>query len=492
MKLATELPARWHSLPDIDFLHLLALGRTRGGWEGDDADSIQRFRALICHTSEFHARNPRLPRLIDGGYDLVMTPTKEFVSRCYELVLRRSPTAEELSSWLERKALNPVELSSVLFRLPEFTALYGVSPGPQSTTSSERSSLQFMVNIINQDLYADYADHRCNVENSTLLKLARLKKTKVKVALNLFRLDGDSLGLIENLVNRQNVDSQVEARRVGADEVIHDRTLGGADLFITNNNDLYNAFYDQLNNIHRSEYISACWLWDNHHQFGLSSDVVQFFDLVFPAHSNGQTYLHSSKAIVGSITPCSVFQWTPMQAAQFFAAHSSTERSNNLYGRFNSYKGRCGLRDQFIMKVSERYSPEDLKVIVDNRWAYRSPEDRFVEMLGFKAILCQPIFNDLPARVFDALAVGGIPIVPHGLPDLNGSFTAQERKNLPIITYIPDNLESVGAAIERAISHFDSGGEPASLERHKCATRKHFVEHRVADIINETISLARQ
>jgi hypothetical protein len=176
----------------------------------------------------------------------------------------------------------------------------------------------------------------------------------------------------------------------------------------------------------------------------MSFDIAQHFDLVFPAHSNGQTYLHGGSAIVGSVQPCAVFQWTQADSGKFFEKYSDIERSNQLYGKFNSYKGRCGLRDGFLKKVSSVYSPNEVQVIAhqQNRWNYGTPEDRFREMMAHKVIICNPIYNDIPARLFDALVVGAIPIVPHGLPELNRCFSRQDLAELPVISYIPDSISS--------------------------------------------------
>jgi hypothetical protein len=152
------------------------------------------------------------------------------------------------------------------------------------------------------------------------------------------------------------------------------------------------------------------------------------------------------------------------------------------------------LRDDFLKKVSSVYSPNEVQVIAhqQNRWNYGTPEDRFREMMAHKVIICNPIYNDVPARLFDALVVGAIPIVPHGLPELNRCFSRQELAELPVISYIPDSLSSVGAAIQRGVESFDSGGAAGIAKRHRVAMDHHFVHHRVAEMISESVNLAKQ
>ena len=406
----------------------------------------------------------------------------------------REATESEITPWLEKKALNPVELSSQLFRYTEFTRVYGVHPGPSGDEVAERKTLQYMVNLLNQDLYSEYISKRSASDPRQPTKFRRLHKQIIRIATNLFRLDKSGLSLIQTKVERDNRNVAIEIQGIDVHTILNNNNSIDADILITNNNDLYNSFSEQLTTLASSEYVSVCWLWDNHHQFGLSSDVAQHFDLVFPAHSNGHTYLHAARAIVGSVQPCAIFQWTPSEANFFFKQYRNTNRSNSLYGHFNAYKGRCALRDEFLQEASRSYSIESVKVIDHhaNNWSYKSAESHFREMIGYKTIICNPIFNDVPARLLDALVVGAIPIVPHGLPDLNRCFNTKEQLDLPIITYVPNTLHPLGLAIDRAIELFDRGGEEGALKRHEIAINHHFVHHRIADMISEIIMLAKQ
>jgi hypothetical protein len=313
----------WYEVPDIELLFLLALGRRMHDWERTlfippgrfdrsqlESIALGQARGYVSRVAEFHARNPRIAQLIDGGYDLVVRPSATFVQRAFAAVLNRPPTDGEMSRWLEKSELNPIELASHLFRLPEFTVIYGVHPGPGGNGISERNILQYTVNQINHDIYTEYVAQRVEADPRRYEKLRRLNKREIRVAVNLFSLSGDGLSAIETLAMRYCKEVNVKVSAIDVHTIINNNEFIEADILITNNNDLYNEFSRQIDVFKSAAYVSVCWLWDNHHQFGMSFDVVQHFDLVFPAHSNGQTYLSAEAPLLALYS-----------RARFFSGH---------------------------------------------------------------------------------------------------------------------------------------------------------------------------
>ncbi|OAI31548.1 hypothetical protein A1351_21385 [Methylosinus sp. R-45379] len=146
-----------------------------------------------------------------------------------------------------------------------------------------------------------------------------------------------------------------------------------------------------------------------------------------------------------------------------------------------------------MQRAAESLPPNKIAVIpaADNKFFYISNQERFNEIARYKAIICNPIYNDVPARVFDALAVGAIPLVPYGLPDLSRCFDSSTQLALPIIPYIPDNIDSLRSALDAAIKAFDDGGLDGVKRRNRAAIDGHFLHHRLSSMLSELIALAR-
>jgi hypothetical protein len=479
-------------LSDVEFIYMLAIGRKPTAFEVEHEIDIRRLIATIPNTAEFEFRNPRSVSLINAGKDVVIKTDAALVKRAYQLIFDREPTSEEAAPWLSVESINPVALASTLFRMPEYTKLYGASRRPDGDKSAERNALQLKVNIINQDIYSEYVLSRQSTERRRVDKLLRLRKKELRIALNAFEISDDDLNrIVECVDSLHGVSLNFEIASLK--QLANDPGVGRFDIFLTNSNHVAVDIYQNYQQMAEFTCLTACWHWDNHHLVGFNHDLASHFDVIFPAHSTNHTSLHGGKAIVGSVTPCCVFQWSSGEAERYYEQFREGHRSNELYGRFNSYEGRCALRDIFLKKASSVLGLPEVHVIAaaDNKFLHQPKDERFKELSGFKAIICNSIYNDVPARLFDALLVGAIPIVPFGLPDLGNCFNWNVQNTLPIVTYAPDNIASLRSAIDFAVAKFDEGAGSAALTRHRSIVDAHFLHHRLTAMISELISLAR-
>jgi hypothetical protein len=107
----------WYEVSDVELLFLLGLGRRMHDWEKArfilsgrfDQSRYERIalshaRGYVSRVAEFHARNPWIPQLIDGGHDLVVCPSTTFVRRAFAAVFNRPPADSEIPHWLEKSA----------------------------------------------------------------------------------------------------------------------------------------------------------------------------------------------------------------------------------------------------------------------------------------------------------------------------------------------------------------------------------------------------
>lgn len=106
-------------------------------------------------------------------------------------------------------------------------------------------------------------------------------------------------------------------------------------------------------------------------------------------------------------------------------------------------------------------------------------------------MLCNPIYNDVPIRLFDALLAGAIPIVPYGLSDLGLSFSDEEQGRLPVLSYLPDDLQSLRTVHREAVARFDEGGAAAAERRRSLALSRHMFVHRIALVLSHIVRCAR-
>ena len=97
-------------------------------------------------------------------------------------------------------------------------------------------------------------------------------------------------------------------------------------------------------------------------------------------------------------------------------------------------------------------------------------EDRLVEWYSHKTHWIAPVLNDVPIRIFDALATGGIPIVPNSL------------RFLPPVSSIPREFIAFYSATDIVHPHacvawanglFDRGGRDGVVDRHRLALRNY-------------------
>lgn len=263
-------------------------------------------------------------------------------------------------------------------------------------------------------------------------------------------------------------------------------------IYITNNNFLYFRHNEIMPKLHGNRnLISACWLFDNHHQFNFSIDATKHFDVIFPAHCNGTEYLYGRKALVGPVVACPVIQWSRTAAIKLFAEFHPVQRDNELYGRFSSYEGRVTSRDKFLNLVSAQdFGKHVISLSLQKQdWSSKTPAERFHDFMRHKISITTPILNDISLRVFDGLLAGEIPILPYGALGLAASIANADQYALPVRSYMPNDVNSLRHAVETAIAAFDEGGDEGVVRRHKYAADNHMLCHRVVQMVYDIVNL---
>jgi len=225
------------------------------------------------------------------------------------------------------------------------------------------------------------------------------------------------------------------------------------------------------------ETLFAIWDQDNHHWLQNSANLAAHCDLYVPAHNDNLYALSRFNSSTGTPVPCAVIQWPRRFIEDHVATLLSQPRSNEPLGRHAMY-GPFTYRNQVIATLNK--SLPSVCFVDGRQFRGRTPQDRLIEWASHKAHWIVPTLNDIPQRLFDALATGGIPIVPEAL-----------RHATPISTLDPEHIVFYGAhdivdptrVVAEALTKFDRRGTGGVIARHRCGVEQHHGDQRAAVIL---------
>lgn len=242
------------------------------------------------------------------------------------------------------------------------------------------------------------------------------------------------------------------------------------------------------------DFVSAVQFRDHHHMYRRNLDLAAMVDFVFPGHQYKHEYLRAANMNVLAVIPMSCGQWPDRMMARLFQETLETERSDALYGGYGFYP-RYRARTAFIDRIgAEIPNSKVVQWRPDMEGSYLSlpQEDRFRDWLGYKVSAVVNTDFCIPNRIFDALAAGQIPLVPHGLSQLEAVIPAEMQRDLPVIRYSDFDIDSLRAAYGQALEAFARGGRDAMIHRHTHALRHHTFTDRARRMLRELRRVADQ
>lgn len=256
-----------------------------------------------------------------------------------------------------------------------------------------------------------------------------------------------------------------------------DPALQGAIVLVNNNDvvqdnslDAYIEFFQRA-----EETIIAAWDYDNHHWYPMSAFLASHSDMYFPAHPDYFSLLSRyNRTIAGPIT-CGIVQWTQSYLRENFDNIVLATRSDAPLGTHIFYE-KFKFRNQVVSTLGGQNPSVGF---VTAGFHQMSAADRLRYWCGHKAHWIVPVLNDIPTRLFDALATGGVPIVPNTLkyhPEINA--LAEH-----LVFFEASDVPSPQALVARANKKFDEGGVGKIVERHRLGTERHHASARVAKIL---------
>lgn len=241
-------------------------------------------------------------------------------------------------------------------------------------------------------------------------------------------------------------------------------------------------------------FVSAIQFRDHHHLYRRNLELAALTDFVFPGHQYKHEYLRAANMNILAVIPMCVGQWPDAMMARLFRASAEAPRSDALYGGYGFYP-RYRARTAFIDAIGHEIPGSRVvqwRPGVEGSYLSLSQEDRFRDWLGHKVSAVVNTDFCIPNRIFDALAAGQIPLVPHGLSHLEAVIPAEHQRELPVLRYSDFDIASLREAHARALAAYDRDGAAGAARRHAYALRFHTFADRARRMLRELRRVADQ
>ncbi|MBF0168742.1 MAG: hypothetical protein HQL45_14040 [Alphaproteobacteria bacterium] len=228
------------------------------------------------------------------------------------------------------------------------------------------------------------------------------------------------------------------------------------------------------------------WAHDHHHTFAHYVMLLIKANIVVPAHFCRRDHLKAFNGHIADTVPATTNQWSLEDIIAFSKRPMNVSRKSALYGGFGAYDVSLD-RSLFVGELMARLSEHALSVRRiqndDDRFFCLSARERYDEWRGYKVSLAAAVNQDIPIRIFDALATGQIPIIPDSIVNLNWIISVEDQRRLGIERYHADDPASAIAAWQRALENFDRLGEKGIQNRIDYFLKNHSLEHRIEQIL---------
>jgi hypothetical protein len=250
---------------------------------------------------------------------------------------------------------------------------------------------------------------------------------------------------------------------------------------IVNNNDITASAAGGLPSY--CEFFSHCertvfigWDWDNHHWLERSTLLAAHTDMYAPAHAENLYLLTRYNACTMGPVHCATVQWSRSFLAEQLSAILQQARSDMPLGLHIPY-GSFVFRNRVVGTLNQHYPTVGFS---NPEFHNRSALERLREWMSHKTHWIVPVLNDVPIRIFDALATGGIPLLPQSLRHLAPACDLGEEH---CVFYSPEDIIDPQHVVARANALFDRGGSYGIAARHRLAVEHHHGDSRIAEMV---------
>lgn len=248
----------------------------------------------------------------------------------------------------------------------------------------------------------------------------------------------------------------------------------GSTLFVTNNDigknlPAYMEFYSR-----NPEVLFVVWDWDSQHWIQMSAMLAMNCDFYISASSENTFLLsHFNPCVIGPVF-AGVHQWSRRFIAENFSSLLQA-RKNEPLGP-HAFYGSYQRRNRAIATVTKVYPSVGFS---GNEYRNKTDLENFQEWVGHKTHWIAPVLGGVPIRVYNALAVGGIPLVPsfyRNMPEV------ALLGDIPFFYEVSDLIDPV-AINAQAVARFDQEGESGLIRRVAEALDRHHIDSRCDQIL---------
>lgn len=249
----------------------------------------------------------------------------------------------------------------------------------------------------------------------------------------------------------------------------------------------------QLDALLSADALRVFWAHDHHHSFAHYAIHLLKASIVVPAHFCRREHLSAFNAHIADTVPATTNQWMIDALERSFQATRECPpppRSNDLYGGVGAYD--VGLKRSFFIGALMEQLPRHALSIrriqsEDDPYFTLTSEQRLADWQSYKVSLCAAIAQDIPIRLFDALATGQIPIIPNNLTNLDWVISPEDQSRLGIEKYEADTPGSALAAWRRGINNFDRLGMQGAEDRMAYFLEHHSIVRRVERMLRSIL-----
>lgn len=231
-----------------------------------------------------------------------------------------------------------------------------------------------------------------------------------------------------------------------------------------------------------SDALRIFWAHDHHHTFHHYTMFLLRANTVVPAHFHHRDHLQAFCAHIADTVPATSNQWS----LDDIAREQSGSRHDALYGGFGAYDISLD-RSLFVGALMQLLPDHALSVrhiqSLDDPYFSQTPQERLSEWRKHKVSLAHPVGQDIPIRIFDALATGQIPIIPREIVNFDWVISREDQENLGIVRYDGDDPASAAEAWRIALSNFDRLDDAGIKARVHFFLDRHGIDRRIERII---------
>jgi len=249
----------------------------------------------------------------------------------------------------------------------------------------------------------------------------------------------------------------------------------------------------ELDRLLSADALRIFWAHDHHHSFHHYALFLLKANIVIPAHFHRRDHLLGFNGQVADTVPASTNQWTLGEIETFSSLPETAPRLDELYGGFGAYD--VGLqRSLFVGSLMERLEWHALSIrhiqSADDPYFAQSAAERYAEWRRHKVSLAAAINQDIPIRIFDALATGQIPIIPDNIANLDWVILPEDQAQLGIERFTAGDTGSAISAWRHALANFDRLGSQGVLDRVSYFLSRHSLPCRLERMIRPTLGSA--